>query len=116
MLPSDLMVTYETDTLEYTTTHTYRPDYTVSYTKSDGTHCFIEYKGNGRAFDVPVRQKMIAVKTKYPEHKFYIVFHTDGKIGSKRKNGTFMKQSDWATKYGFEFCIGKENIPESWFI
>jgi hypothetical protein len=58
---------------------------------------------------------MIAVKKQYPEHKFYIVFHTDGKIGPKRKDGSFLKQSDWAVKNGFTFCIGKDNIPKEWF-
>jgi len=115
ILPKDLMVEYETETYSYITTHTYRPDYRVKYRKSDGTHCIIEYKGNGRAFDNTVRQKMIAVKAQYPDTQIYIVFHTDGKIGPKRKDGSFMKQSDWATKNGFTFCIGRENIPESWF-
>lgn len=115
MLPKDLIVEYETDLYPYTTKHTYRPDYSVKYKKSDGTHCIIEYKGNGRAFDNAVRQKMIAVKEQYPDLKIYIVFHSDGKIGPKRKDGSFLKQSDWAVKNGFEFCIGKDNIPESWF-
>jgi hypothetical protein len=106
-------VTYETDTLTYTTTHTYRPDYTV--TKSDGTRLFVEYKGNGRAFDNSVRQKMIAVKKQYPQYQFIIVFHTDGKIGPTRKDGTYMKQSDWATKHGFTYCIGRDNILKEWF-
>jgi hypothetical protein len=110
-----MMVEYETETLPYTTEHTYRPDFPVKFRRGDGTVCYIEYKGNGRAFDSAVRQKMIAVKKQYPEHKFYIVFHTDGKIGPKRKDGTFLKQSDWAKKNEFEFCIGRDNIPESWF-
>lgn len=116
IIPNDLRVEYETETYEYTTTHTYRPDFPIKFKKSDGTHCLIEYKGNGRAFDNAVRQKMIAVKKQYPEYNFYIVFHTDGKIGPKRKDGSFLKQSDWAVKNKFEFCIGRDNIPESWFI
>lgn len=58
---------------------------------------------------------MISVKEQYPDIDFCIVFHRDGKIGPKRKDGSFMKQSDWATKNGFKFCIGKENIPTEWF-
>lgn len=115
LLPKTMVVEYETVKLEYTTTHTYLPDFPIRYIKSDGTHCFVEYKGNGRAFDNTVRQKMIAVKNQYPSYKFYIVFHTDGKCGPKRKDGTFMKQSDWAVRNGFEYCIGRENIKESWF-
>lgn len=116
MLPKDMTVSYETDKLQYTTTHTYLPDFTIRFQKSDGIHALLEYKGNGRAFDNTVRQKMIAVKQQYPEHTFYIVFHSDGKIGPKRKDGSFLKQSDWAKKYGFEYCIGRDNIPESWFL
>lgn len=109
-----MMVDYETETLPYTTEHTYRPDYHV-YQKKDGTKCFIEYKGNGRAFDGAVRQKMIAVKAQYPQYEFFIVFHTNGKCGPVRKDGSFMRQSDWAEKNGFRYCVGKENIPEGWF-
>lgn len=110
-----MMVEYETETLPYTIEHTYRPDFPIKFRREDGTVSYIEYKGNGRAFTSEVRQKMIAVKARYPQYKFFIVFHTDGKIGPKRKDGTFMKQSHWAKKHGFEYCIGKENIPESWF-
>lgn len=101
---------YETESLPYTVEHSYTPDFPIA-----GTNKFIEYKGNGRAFDNAVRQKMIAVKNQYPQYEFLIVFHTDGKIGPKRKNGTFLKQSDWATKNGFRFCIGRHNIPKEWF-
>lgn len=114
-MPKGLVVEYETEDLEYITRHKYRPDFPIKYIKEDGTKCYIEYKGNGRAFDNTVRQKMIAVKEQYPQYKFYIVFHSDGKIGPKRRDGSFLKQSDWATKNNFEFCIGKENIPQEWF-
>lgn len=115
ILPKGLRVEYETETLDYITKHTYRPDYPIVYTKGDGTKLYIEYKGNGRAFDNAVRQKMIAVKEQYPQYDFCIVFHSDGKIGPKRKDGSFMKQSDWAKKHGFKFCIGRQNIPLDWF-
>ena len=105
-----LKVEYETEKFPYTTEHTYTPDFIIV-----GTNKVIEYKGGGRSFDGAVRQKMIAVKEQHPEYEFLIVFHTDGKIGPKRKNGTFLKQSDWAVKNGFRFCIGVENIPEDWF-
>lgn len=113
--PEGFIVEYETETLEYTIKHTYRPDFPLFHRKSDGVKVYIEYKGNGRAFDHDVRQKMIAVKEQYPDIDFCIVFHRDGKIGPKRKDGSFMKQSDWAIKNGFKFCIGKENIPQEWF-
>lgn len=113
--PEGFIVEYETETLEYTTTHTYRPDFPLVHKKADGAKVYIEYKGNGRAFDHGVRQKMIAVKEQYPDIDFCIVFHTDGKIGPRRKDGSFLRQSDWATKNGFKFCIGKDNIPVEWF-
>lgn len=114
-LPEGMVVEYETESLPYTTQHTYTPDFPIKFTKG-GTQCYLEYKGNGRAFDNTVRQKMIAVKKQYPLSKFYIVFHSDGKIGPKRKDGTFLRQSDWAKKNGFEYCIGTNNIPKEWFI
>ena len=114
-LPKDLKVVYEDTYLDYIIKGKYNPDFRIAYKKGDGTKCFIEYKGNGRAFDQKVRQKMIAVKDQNPHVKIYIVFHSDGKIGPKRKDGTFLKQSDWAKKYDFEYCIGTEQIPKEWF-
>jgi len=115
ILPKGLGVTYEDTYLDYTINGRYNPDFRISYKKDNGTLCFIEYKGNGRAFDQKVRQKMIAVKEQNPDAKIYIVFHSDGKIGPTRKDGSFLKQSDWAKKYGFEYCIGTHNIPKEWF-
>jgi len=115
ILPNDLRVEYETETLPYITEHVYRPDFPIKFRKLDGTLCYLEYKGNGRAFDIAARQKMIAVKEQHPDITFYLVFHSDGKVGPRRKNGTCFRQSDWARKYGFEFCIGYQNIPSSWF-
>lgn len=113
MLPKGSFVEYETETLPYVTDHYYRPDYVVEL--KGGKKIYVEYKGNGRAFDHSVRNKMIAVKRQYPNVEFFIVFHSDGKIGPKRKDGSFMRQSDWAKKNGFRFCIGTQNIPEEWF-
>ena len=95
----------------YTIEHVYIPDFVL--TKKDGTKIYIEAKGNGRQFDGTVRQKLIAVKNKYPELDLRIVFYSDGKIGPKRKNGTFRRQSDWAQENKFKFSIGI--IPEEWF-
>jgi len=114
-IPKTMKVEYEPITLDYTTKSTYRPDYVVSFINGSGVVCYCEYKGNGRAFDNSVRQKMIAVKDQHPDKKFYIIFHKNGKCGPKRKNGSFMTQADWATKNGFEYCIGTENIPKEWF-
>jgi hypothetical protein len=39
-------------------------------------------------------------------------FYADGKTGATRKDGTFMRQSDWATKYKYDFAI--REIPTEW--
>ena len=110
-----MKVTYEDEIIPYTITSTYRPDLRVSFRRDDETVAYVEFKGNGRAFTTDVRRKMIAVRDQNPDKKFYIVFYSDGKIGPKRKDGSFMRQSDWSVKNGFEFCIGVDNIPEHWF-
>lgn len=55
---------------------------------------------------------MIAVKKQHPDKDIRILFYADGKCGPKRKNGSFMRQSDWATKNGFKFAI--RYIPREW--
>ena len=56
---------------------------------------------------------MIAVKEQHPDIDLRILFYSDGKVGSKRKDGSFLKQSDWATKHGFKYAI--RTVPEEWF-
>lgn len=101
---------YEEEKLPYTVEGQYIPDFIIK--KADGTKLYIETKGNGRSFDHATRRKMIAVKKQNPKLDIRIVFYSDGKIGPKRKDGTHLKQSDWATKHGFEYAI--RDIPESW--
>jgi len=110
-----MKVTYEDEVIPYHIESTYRPDYRVSIRKNDETVAYVEFKGGGRAFSSDVRRKMILVREQNPDKKFYIVFYRDGKCGPVRKDGTFMTQSTWAARNGFEYCIGVENIPESWF-
>lgn len=101
---------YETEKLDYTINAQYVPDF-ILRTRS-GKKVYIETKGNGRSFDGASRRKLIAVKQNHPDKDIRIVFYSDGKIGPKRKDGTHLKQSDWAIKYGFEYAI--RDIPESW--
>lgn len=110
VLPRKASVVYEAEKLPYVVEHDYIPDLIV--TKRDGTKIYIEVKGNGLSFDTAVKQKMIAIKKQYPELDIRIVFYSDGKCGNKRKDGTFMRQSDWATKYGFKYAI--KVIPDEW--
>lgn len=101
---------YETERLRYTIEAQYVPDF-ILLTKG-GRKIYVETKGNGRSFDGPSRRKLIAVKREHPELDIRIVFYSDGKCGPKRKDGTFMRQSDWAAKHGFQYAI--REIPGDW--
>ena len=101
---------YESERIPYTVSGTYLPDFIIR--NNNGRKIYIETKGNGRSFDGPARRKLRAVKEQNPELDIRIVFYSDGKCGHKRKDGTFMRQSDWATKHGFKYAI--KEIPESW--
>ena len=101
---------YEATKLDYTVSSTYLVDFDIK-TKS-GKVIYIETKGNGRSFDHATRRKMIAVKQQHPDKDIRIVFYSDGKCGPKRKDGTFMRQSDWAKRYGFKYSI--KQIPKEW--
>lgn len=101
---------YESEKLPYVVEGKYIPDFIIR-TRS-GAKLYIETKGNGRSFDGPARRKLVAVKAQNPGIDIRIVFYSDGKVGPKRKDGTFMRQSDWAMKHGFEYSI--RDIPESW--
>lgn len=56
---------------------------------------------------------MKAVKEQNPDLDLRIIFYSDGKIGPKRKDGSFRRQSDWAKANGFPFAI--RNVPKDWF-
>lgn len=101
---------YEKERLRYTVEGTYLPDFVIR--TPGGKTIYIETKGNGRSFDGQSRRKLRAVKEQHPDKDIRIVFYTDGKCGPKRKDGTFMRQSDWATKYGFPYAI--KEIPDEW--
>lgn len=98
------------DKFNYTSYHTYLPDFKI--VTKNGKTIFIETKGNGRSFDHTVRNKMINVRDQNPEIDLRIVFYSDGKIGPKRKDGSYLKQSDWATKHNFIFAI--KDVPLEW--
>ena len=110
LLPKSYTVDYEPDKIEYTIQHTYTPDFKI--TRPDGSFFYIEAKGNGRQFDSSVRQKMVAIKNQRPDLDIRMCFYADGKVGNTRKDGTFMRQSDWANKAEYDFCI--RNVPKEW--
>lgn len=102
---------YEKIKFDYTVEGKYLVDFSI--VKRNGGIMHIETKGNGLSFDGHTKRKMIAVKKAHPDIDLRIVFYADGKCGPKRKDGTHMRQSDWATKYGFMYAI--KDIPESWY-
>lgn len=102
---------YETERLSYTVEGKYTPDFII--TTESGRKIYVETKGNGLSFDGHVKRKMIAVKKAHPELDIRMLFYSDGKCGPKRKDGTYMRQSDWAKKYGFPCAI--KTIPEEWY-
>lgn len=101
---------YETEKIPYTIEHVYEPDFPI--TRPDGTKLYIEAKGNGRAWTSQVQRKMLEVRRQNPELDIRIIFYSDGSMGQRRKNGSFKRQSDWATEHGFKFSIRK--IPKEW--
>lgn len=101
---------YEKTKFPYIVEGVYLVDFTIIKKNNQVMH--IETKGNGLSFDGHVRRKMIGVKKAHPNLDLRILFYSDGKCGPKRKDGTFMRQSDWATKHGFPFAI--KEIPEDW--
>ena len=108
--PKD-QVEYETEQIPYTIEYVYEPDFIV--TRKDGSKMYIEAKGNGRAWTPQVQRKMLSVKEQYPDLDIRIVFYSDGSMGQRRKDGSFRRQSDWATQHGFPFAI--RDVPKEWF-
>ncbi len=102
---------YEKTKFDYVVEGKYLVDFSIK--KKNGEMMHIETKGNGLSFDGHVKRKMIAVKKAHPNLDLRIVFYADGKCGPKRKDGTFMRQSDWAKKYGFQYAI--KDIPDEWY-
>ena len=111
LVANGVTFSYEDTKIPYTVSGTYLVDFEI--TTKGGNTIYIETKGNGRSFDHSVRRKMIAVKEQHPEIDLRIVFYSDGKIDPKRKDGTHMCQSDWATKHNFKYSI--RHIPLDWY-
>lgn len=114
--PPNTRIGYEVEKIPYVLEGNYLMDFTVEVPKKHGgKEVRIEYKGAGRAWDAKVRQKMVAARDQNPDLDIKIVFHRDATFGAARKDGTKQRQSDWATRNGFDFCIGVDNIPKEWF-
>lgn len=101
---------YESERIPYTVSGTYLPDFVIRTRM--GKTIYVETKGNGRSFDGPARRKLRAVKEQNPELDIRVVFYSDGKCGPKRKDGSRLRQSEWADKNGFKWAI--REIPQEW--
>jgi hypothetical protein len=110
ILPRGATLEYETEKIPYVIEAEYLPDFII--TLKDGRKIYIEAKGNGRSFDGTVRKKMTSVKRCNPLLDLRFVFFSDGKVGNVRKDGTAMRQGDWAKKEGFPFSI--KEVPKDW--
>jgi len=94
---------YETDRLDYTTTHYYTPDWTVVL--PSGKRFFIESKGYLGPDD---RRILKAVKAQNPDIDLRLLFQRNNKLSKTSPN----KYSDWAERLGFPWCVGA--IPTKW--
>ena len=108
----DISFDYESERLAYTVTGKYVPDFIVQTNR--GKTLYIETKGNGRSFDAATRRKMVAVRDQHPDKDIRIVFYSDGAFGATRKDGTRLRQSEWADKNGFKWAI--KEIPDEWLL
>ena len=104
-------VIYEQDKFSYIQEKNYTPDIKLVF--PSGKTRYIETKGNGFAFDASEQRKLIDIKEQHPELDIRICFYKDGKVGNKRKDGSFKTQSQWAEDHGFLWSIGV--IPKGWF-
>lgn len=80
--------------------------YTPDFRLPNGT--FIESKGKLTGAN---RRRLVAWKAYFPEETLRIVFMADNKLSKGAKS----RYSEWATKAGFEYCVGFKNIPQSWY-
>jgi hypothetical protein len=81
---------------------TYTPDFVLS------SGIWIEAKGY---LDGPDRTKFKHISKQFPKLDIRFVFQRDNVIkGTKNKT----RYSEWASKLGFKWCIGK--IPKDWLV
>ena len=94
--------TYESETIEYTQTRKYKPDFIL---ENNGIKIIVEAKG---LFDSEDRRKHLDVKKQHPDKDIRFVFYSDQRL----YKGSKSRYSDWCTKNGFKFAL--RTIPEEW--
>lgn len=83
----------------------YKPDYFV--TKRNGDLMLVEAKGRWTAED---RKKICFVTEQNPDLDLRMLFERDNTLSKAKRS---QKYSDWCTKKGIKFAIGR-SIPEEW--
>jgi len=83
---------------------TYLPDFRV--TRDDGSVLIIEYKGR---LTIDGRQKILAIKTQYPDVDFRLIFERPNNPINKGSNTTY---GEWATKHNIIWAYSR--MPKSW--
>jgi len=92
---------YESVTIPYTISHTYRPDFNLL-----GKGIIVETKG---FFEAEDRSKMRYVKAQHPDLDIRFVFsNAHARIAKKSKTTYAM----WAEKHGFKWA--NRTVPEGW--
>jgi hypothetical protein len=86
---------YEVDTLEYSLSLAYKPDWTM------GAGLYLEAKGR---FDYIERRKIAAVKEAHPDKEVRMCFMRNQKI-SKSSKTTY---GDWCDKHGIKWSVYPE--------
>lgn len=92
---------FESETLEYTVTKKYIPDFIVIKNKKK---IYVECKGWFKPSD---RTKMLSVKKNNPKCDIRFWFQADNYLTKAKK----VRYSDWAIKHGFEYHVGEDLPP-----
>tara|TARA_A100001388_G_scaffold40948_1_gene26232 strand:+ start:9233 stop:9610 length:378 start_codon:yes stop_codon:yes gene_type:complete len=96
-----IVFTYETLTVDYEITCTYKPDFILN-------NFIVETKGY---FSKEDRRKHIAIKKKRPDLDIRFCFQNSKTKLSKAKNS--ISYADWCTRHGFQYC--EKFIPKDWY-
>ena len=98
-------VEYETEKLQYTIVHDYKPDFIL--TLKDGRKLYVEAKGYWDAAD---RAKIRHVMAQNPDKDIRMIFQAD----SKMHKSSPRRYSDFCIRNKIPYAI--KEIPEDWFI
>ena len=96
-----IIFTYETLSIDYEITCTYKPDFILN-------NFIVETKGY---FSKEDRRKHLAIKKKRPDLDIRFCFQNSKTKLSKSKNS--ISYAKWCTRHGFQYC--DKFIPDSWY-